>query len=460
MTIPSPMPLRILVMDDEELIRLVLKESLQAEGCAVTTVTDGRAGLDALQASPFDCVITDLRMPRVTGWEVLRWVREHQPDVDVIVLTGHGEVPSAVEAIKAGACDYVVKETPFNEGPVKAALAKLLAVRTLRQENLALKLAARMPGLEPMVPGISPAWKKLMETVEKVAPSNAPVLIQGETGSGKEVVAGTLHQLSPRREAPFLAVNCGAVSGQLLESELFGHEKGAFTGAATAKSGLFAAAEGGTLFLDEISEMSGPMQVSLLRVLDRGEYRQVGGTRTLRANVRVVAASNRSLQDMVQSGRFRDDLLYRINTVTISVPPLRERPEDLPRLAEHFLGQLHVPGKVKRTVSSEALARLSAYPWPGNVRELRNVIERLILLSAPGRVEPIGTEELASVLQPMPASPGSAEHETHGSLESAEQAHILRVLQAQEGNKTQAARVLRIDYKTLLSKLRKYGLES
>jgi DNA-binding NtrC family response regulator len=458
MTGTSSMPLRILIMDDEELIRLVLEESLRAEGCAVTAVADGRTGLDALQTSSFDCVITDLRMPGVTGWEVLRWVRDHQPDLDVIVLTGQGEVQSAVEAIKAGACDYVVKETPFDGGPVKAALAKLLAMRTLRQENLALKLAARMPGSEPTVPGISRAWKKLMETVDRVAPSTAPVLIQGETGSGKEGVARTLHQLSPRRDAPFLAVNCGAVSDQLLESELFGHEKGAFTGAATAKSGLFAAAEGGTLFLDEIGEMSGPMQVGLLRVLDRGEYRQVGGTRTLRANVRLVAASNRSLQDLVQAGRFREDLLYRINTVTIVVPPLRERPEDLPRLAEHFLSRLHVPGRVTRPLSPEALTRLSAYPWPGNVRELRNVIERLVLLSAPDRADPIGAEELALVLQPMPASPGSASQETLGSLESAERAHILRVLQAHGGNKTQAARVLRIDYKTLLAKLRKYDL--
>lgn len=453
-------PLRILVIDDDELIRIVLNETLQAEGCNVTAVASGHAGLEALQAFSFDCVITDLRMPGMNGREVLRWVREHQPDVDVIVLTGHGEVQSAVEAIKAGAWDFLIKDTPFDGSAIRAALTKLMTVRSLRQENLALKLGAGAGDADQMVPGISAAWKTLIETVEKIAPSNAPVLIQGETGSGKELVARTLHQLGPRREAPFLAINCGAVSGQLLESELFGHEKGAFTGAAASRSGLIAAAEGGTLFLDEISEMSGPMQVSLLRVLDRGEYRRVGGTRTLRANVRFVAASNRDLQELVLAGRFRDDLLYRINTVTLRVPPLRERLEDIPRLADHFLKSLHAPGTHQRTLSAAALAQLSAYPWPGNVRELRNVIERLILLSVADQEEPIGPEELSAVLQSVLAKYGTVANEAVGSLEDAEKTHILRVLTAHEGNKTQAARTLRIDYKTLLSKLRKYGVES
>lgn len=450
--------MRVLVIDDEELVRIVLEETLLAEGCRVTLASHGKQGLQCLQDASFDCVITDLRMPGLDGLEVLQWVREHQPDVDVIVLTGHGEVQAAVDAMKAGAWDFLVKDIPFDGSQVKAALTKLTAVRALRQENLALRLGARASAVDHMVPGTSPRWHALMSLVEKIAPAHAPVLIQGETGSGKEVVARKLHALSPRRDHPFLAVNCGAIRGELLESELFGHEKGAFTGAATAKKGLIAAAEGGTLFLDEISEMSGPMQVSLLRVLDRGEYRQVGGTRTLFANVRFVAASNRDLQDLVLAGRFRDDLLYRINTVLLRVPPLRERPEDIPLLAEHFLKTLHVPGRPQRRFSDAALTQLSSYSWPGNVRELRNVVEHLILLSAPDTTEPIGSEELAEVLPQRPVAQEARQDETLSSLEEVEKQHILRVLRAHGGNRTHASRTLGIDYKTLLAKLKKYGV--
>lgn len=448
--------MRILVIDDEEFVRLRLEEAIRGEGCEVLTAPSGEAGLDALRDCSFDCVITDLRMPGVDGRAVLRWAREHQPEVDVIVLTGHGQVHDAVEAIKAGAWDFLVKETPFDPGTVKAALSRLARMRSLRRENLALRLGTRDG--ERMVPGSSAAWKALADLMERIAPARAPVLIQGETGSGKELVARTLHRLSPRRDEPFLAVNCGAVSGQLLESELFGHEKGAFTGATASKIGLIAAAEGGTLFLDEIGEMSGAMQVSLLRVLDRGEYRQVGGTRTMRADVRFVAATNRDLQELVLAGRFRDDLLYRINTVTLRVPPLRERPEDVAPLAEHFLRELQPPGAPRRTFSPEALAAMVAYPWPGNVRELRNAVERLVLLAPRDRRDQVGAEELRAVLPGRPERRVPAEPAPLGSLEEAERAHIARALDAQGGNKTQTARLLRIDYKTLLAKLRKYGL--
>ncbi len=342
--------MRILVIDDEEFIRIVLEETLRREGCEVTLASGGKDGLDKLAQTSFDCVITDLRMPGVEGREVLRWVRDHQPDVDVIMLTGHGEVQGAVEAMRAGASDFLVKDTPFDGSQVSAALERLIKVRALRQENLALRFSGISRRID-FVPGTSAVWRKLMETVNRIAPSNAPVLIQGETGSGKEVVARALHAASPRGSQPFLAVNCGAIRGELLESELFGYEKGAFTGATVSRSGLLAAAEGGTLFLDEISEMSGAMQVSLLRVLDRSEYRQVGGTRTLQANVRFVSASNRDLQDLVLAGRFRDDLLYRINTVALHVPPLRERPEDIRPLAEHFLQALQPPGRPARAFS-------------------------------------------------------------------------------------------------------------
>jgi DNA-binding NtrC family response regulator len=446
--------MRTLIIDDEEYVRMVLEQALREEGCQVTAVKQGQAGIDALQAAPFDCVITDLRMPGMDGRGVLKWVAEHQPDVDVLMLTGHGDVKDAVDAIKLGAWDFLIKETPFDAGVVKAALNKLKTVRALRKENM----AARHGGFtrDVIVDGPSKTWQRLKTQVAQVAPANAPVLIQGETGSGKEVVARLLHELSRRAGGPFLAINCGAVSRELLESELFGHEKGAFTGATGPKQGLIAAAEGGTLFLDELGEMPGPMQVSLLRFLDRNEYRPVGSTRTLQADVRIVGATNQDIQELVHQGRFRDDLLYRINTVTLRVPPLRERAEDFPSLIDHILQTLRIPGSTKRTIDRDALQRLLTYTWPGNVRELRNVIERIVLMSpAQG---PITPDEVDRVL-PKPRGPASTDDPSGMTLDEIERRHILRVLDASNGNKTLAAKTLAIDYKTLLAKLKKFSLD-
>ncbi len=450
--------MRILIIDDEEFVRLALADALKTAGCDVTTAAQGQAGLERLREQSFDCVITDLRMPGADGMEVLRWVREHQPDVDVIVLTGHLDVRQAVEGVKAGAWDYLVKEIPFDTAQVTAALAKLTTVRQLRRENQALRREAAAHHPDAVLDGTSKAWQALLGLIRKIASSQAPVLIQGETGSGKEVVARLLHGLSPRKDQPFLAVNCGAIHGQILESELFGHEKGAFTGAGSAKMGLLAAAEGGTLFLDEIGEMSGPMQVSLLRVLDRGEYRQVGGTRTLHANVRFVAATNKDLQELVLLGRFRDDLLYRINTVPLTVPPLRARQEDIPTLAQHFMRATPAPRRSARTFTPEALAALAAYDWPGNVRELRNVVERIVLLTPADATGPITAQDVVAALPAKLRQATTASLPASESLEDAEKAHILRVLEAHHGNKTHTAKALRIDYKTLLTKLKNYGL--
>ncbi|ODT45819.1 MAG: hypothetical protein ABS70_02250 [Nitrospira sp. SCN 59-13] len=443
--------IRTLIIDDEEFVRLVVEQALREEGCDTRTARGGQEGLDLLRTGDFDCVITDLRMPGVDGRAVLRWVKDQQPDVDVIVLTGHGDVKDAVAAIKDGAWDFLIKDTPFDGTAVKAALAKLRTVRDLRRENL----AARHGGYrqEAVVKGISQAWKTLETQIAQVAPSQAPVLIQGETGAGKEVVARLLHAQSRRTAGPCIAVNCGAVSRELLESELFGYEKGAFTGATTAKPGLIAAAEGGSLFLDEVGEMPGPMQVSLLRFLDRNEYRPVGSTRTLQADVRIICATNCDLQELVFQGRFRDDLLYRINTVTLHVPPLRERPEDIPGLVAHILQNLHLPGTAARTATPEGLAHLSAYRWPGNVRELRNVIERLVLMSP--HTGPITGADIVQIL-PRSSTTTVAEDQTRRSLEDIERQHIERVLHACGGNKTKAAHTLQIDYKTLLAKLKKY----
>ncbi len=446
--------IRTLIIDDEEFVRLVVEQALREEGCDTRTAGGGQEGLELLRTGNFDCVISDLRMPGIDGRAVLRWVKEHQPDVDVIVLTGHGDVKDAVAAIKDGAWDFLIKDTPFDGTAVQAALAKLRTVRELRRESL----AARHGGYrqDAIIDGPSPAWQRLRTQITQVAPSQAPVLIQGETGSGKEVVARLLHTHSRRAAGPCIAVNCGAVSRELLESELFGYEKGAFTGAATAKPGLIAAAEGGSLFLDEVGEMPGPMQVGLLRFLDRSEYRPVGSTRTLRADVRILCATNRDLQELVLQGRFRDDLLYRINTVTLRVPPLRERPEDLALLATHMLETLRLPGSTTRTFTTESLAALSAYPWPGNIRELRNVVERIVLMS-PNR-GPITVEEVQQVL-PLTAARSTSDDQRLVSLDEVERLHIERVLKASDGNKSKATQILQIDYKTLLTKLKKYDAD-
>jgi DNA-binding NtrC family response regulator len=447
--------MRALIIDDEEYVRLVLGQTLREEGCDVVVATHGEAGIQLLQSQPFDCVITDLRMPGVDGLAVLKWVADRQPGIDVVLLTGHGDVKDAVEAMKQGAWDFLIKDTPFDGTAVKAALAKLRTVRALRQENL----AARRGGYtrEVIIEGSSPAWKKLRAKIVQAASSKAPVLIQGETGSGKEVVARLLHDLSSRARGPFLAINCGAMNRELLESELFGHEKGAFTGAVGAKTGLVTTADGGTLFLDELGEMPTHMQISLLRFLDRGEYRPVGSTRTLQADVRLVGATNQDINVLVTQRRFREDLLYRINAVTLHVPALRERQDDVIMLAEHFLHSVRSVGLSPRALSPGAKAALFSYPWPGNVRELHNVIERLVI-SGQG-MDPISDDEVLAVLPQ--SQPGlQLQQLSQCSLEDIERLHIQRILDSSGGNKTHAAKILDIDYKTLLTKLKKYGLTS
>ena len=447
--------MRVLIIDDEAYVRLVLEQALREEGCEVVVASDGRTGIESLQGQTFDCVITDLRMPGIDGLRVLNWVADHQPGVDVLMLTGHGDVKDAVEAMKQGAWDFLIKDTPFDGTAVKAALAKLRTVRALRQENL----AARRGGYtrDVIIEGTSPAWTSLKVQIAKAATSKAPVLIQGHTGSGKEVVARLVHDLSGRAQGPFLAINCGAMNRELLESELFGHEKGAFTGAVGAKVGLVTAAGGGTLFLDELAEMPGSMQVSLLRFLDRGEYRPVGSTRTFHADVRIVGATNQDLQALVTDGRFREDLFYRVNAVTLHVPSLSDRKEDVPALAEHFLQHLRPAGSPTLTLSGEAKTALCTYAWPGNIRELHNVIERLILMG-PG-TEVISGDEVMAVL-PRPSRGSQTARLSECTLEEMERLHIQHVLEAHHGNKSQAAKALDIDYKTLLTKLKKYDLTS
>jgi DNA-binding NtrC family response regulator len=445
-------PIQVLVVDDEKPTRILMERELPPSGCAVTAVQNGEEALDLSARRDFDVILLDLKMPGLGGIEVLRRLRSTGVTAEVVVLTGHPEVESAIEAMKLGAYDYLTK--PFKLAEVEAVLQRAAEKRRLQVENAALRRMVGQRDDAMVVLGESPAILALIEVIGRVAVSNAPVLISGETGTGKGLVARVIHRSSPRADHPFLTINCSAFQDQLLESELFGHEKGAFTGAVGAKAGLFEVADGGTLFLDEVAEMSPAMQAKLLQVLDTGELRRVGGTRFKRVDTRIFAATNTDLPQEVRGGRFREDLFFRLNVVSLTVPPLRERQEDIPRLVEHFLERFRLPGQPKKSVSSEALQRLTGYAWPGNVRELANTIERLALL-APGPV--LLPDDLPANIRPAVAM-SAREGEAPLSLAEVERLSIIRALRYTEGKKAPAARILGIDVKTLTHKIRIYGI--
>ena len=445
--------IRVLVVDDERPIRFLMEKELPRAGCLVTCAESGEDALERLRTQEFDVVLMDLKMPGIGGLEALRRVRDSGASAEVVVLTGHPDVATAIEAMKLGAYDYLTK--PFKLAEVEIVLRRAAERRRLTQENTALRRMVAQRGQPPLVLGQSRAMAAVLATVERIAAADANVLIEGESGTGKGLIAQTIHQQSPRSGGPFLAINCSGFQDQLLESELFGHEKGAFTGAVALKQGLFEVAERGTLFLDEVAEMSPAMQAKLLQVLDGREFRRVGGTRLHRADVRVVAATNKSMQREVEAGRFREDLYYRLNVVNILVPPLRERREDIPVLAEHFLARFQASAGVRKTLSPDALQSLIEYPWPGNVRELSNIIERLVILT-PGGV--IGSDALpANIRSPRPGVPEAPAGPA--SLAQMERLHIARVLRETGGKKMQAARLLAIDLKTLNKKIRDYQIE-
>jgi DNA-binding NtrC family response regulator len=384
--------------------------------------------------------------------EALRRARESGASAEVVILTGHPDVNTAIEAMKLGAYDYLTK--PFKLAEVEAVVRRAAERKRLQKENAALRrmVAQRVP-LTPIV-GQSQAMASLMERIGRIAASQANVLIEGESGTGKGLIAQAVHGSSARAAGPFLVINCSGFQDQLLESELFGHEKGAFTGAGSLKQGLFEVADRGTLFMDEVAEMSPAMQAKLLQVLDSRELRRVGGTRVHRVDVRIIAATNKDLSREVKEGRFREDLYYRLNVVSVTLPPLRERKEDIPLLIEHFMRRLQGSGKQGKTISPEALQILRDYAWPGNVRELANAVERLLIL-APGEV--IGPEDLPpnmrSAGQAGPGQPGGL-----FSLSAMERLHIARVLSETKGKKMQAARLLGIDLKTLNKKIKDYNI--
>jgi DNA-binding NtrC family response regulator len=445
----------ILVVDDEMGILDVLRILLKGEGFDVVTAQGGKAGLEALKASAPDIVLTDIKMPGVSGTEILAAVREQDPETPVILMTAQASLQSAIQAVNQGAFYYIQK--PFSNDDLVAICRRAGEQRLLKAENKQLKQEIRRRERSGLVKPLGKArtFQDVLRLAEQVAPTESTVLIRGESGTGKEVIARYIHELSARTEGAFLSLNCGALPESLLESELFGHVKGSFTGAVRDKQGLFAAARGGTFFLDEIGEMAPATQVKLLRVLQEREAIPVGGTEAIPVDVRVVAATNRDLEEDIKRGRFRSDLYYRLNVIAIELPPLRERREDIPIFVKAFLDRIaHDHGGEAKQLTPQAQDVIMAYDWPGNVRELENALERAAVLTKGDRIE---LSALPDKLAERRAEPLVAERpHANPTLDVIERAYITWVLQSEGGNKTRAAEVLGIDPSTLYRKLGRY----
>ena len=452
-------PTRVLVVDDEQSMRELLAIMLRQVGYDVTVADGGEAAIKALETDAFDLVITDLRMRKADGLAVLRAAKEHSPRTVVLVVTAFASTETAVEAMKLGAYDYVTK--PFKLEELKLTIANALERKRLQEENVALKRQLRIErGFENFI-GRSRKMLDVFETIRKTADSGSTVMITGESGTGKELVAQAVHAESGRRRAAFISVNCGAVPEALMESELFGHVKGAFTGAVANTEGLFAAAEGGTLFLDEITEIPHSVQVKLLRVIQEREIRRVGDTRDLKVDVRLIAASNRELTKAVSDGTLREDLFYRLNVIPIHLPPLRERREDIAPLVAHFVRKIgREIGKEMKGVSPDTLAILEAYHWPGNIRELENVVERAIVLGNADTLEPEALPPTLTV--PRQTQEMGIEIPTGGvdleeTLERIERRYIQLALERTEGVQTRAAELLKVSFRQFRYKLQKHN---
>ncbi len=443
-------PAVLLIADDDPGLRESLERTLTREGYRVILASDGNAALERLRAGGVDLVLTDLKMPGLSGIELLRAVKAIAADVDVILLTAFGTVEEAVKAMKEGAYDFLTK--PFQRAQLLRLIRQALERRVLIQQNRALQQRLDDLLAQGAVVGSSPAFRRMMTLVEQVADSSATVLIQGESGTGKELVASTIHARSARSRGPFIAVNCAALPETLLESELFGYEKGAFTGAAGRKEGRFELADGGTLFLDEVSDLSPVTQPKILRVLQEGEFERLGGTKSLRVDVRIVAATNQELAQMVRERRFREDLYYRLNVITLGVPPLRERREDIRVLAQHFL-RVYAAKNNRRLegFTDDAIRRLEAHAWPGNVRELENVIERGVVLARGALMDVADLPEEIAGATPLPEGVLSVRIGT--PLAEVEARLLEETLRATKGNKTLTAKLLGIDPRTVSRKL-------
>ncbi|MFO0796595.1 MAG: sigma-54 dependent transcriptional regulator [Gemmataceae bacterium] len=453
---PAPArSVRLLVVDDEVELMTALCESLGDEGYDAVGFSDPDAGLAALREGDFDVLLSDLMMPGTDGIQLLRQGFQTDPDLVGIIMTGQGSIQTAVEAMKAGAFDYVLK--PFRLQQVLPVLDRATEVRRLRRENSRLRRVVQTLTFESpryhMV-GASPALRKVLGLIEKVAPTDATVLVRGPSGTGKELVARAIHGNSPRRDKPLVTVNCATLQESLLESELFGHERGSFTGADRVKPGLFEVAEGGTLFVDEVAEMSPALQAKLLRVLEDGHFRRVGSTQERRADVRVVAATNKPLEDEQKAGRFREDLFFRLNVISVTLPPLRERAEDIPLLVTHFLTTRAVRG-APMSIEPEAMTVLTRYTWPGNVRELANVIERAQILA---EGDTITVDDLPESVVRAASSANPVTPQDPDSLDAVECRHVAEVLRRAGGNKVRAAKALGVSRRTLYRMLERYGL--
>ncbi len=439
----------ILVIDDEERMCKILQVALQGDGVRVATAPNAEVGLAAFERQPFDVVITDLKMPGADGLQVLERVKQRSPQTEVILMTAYATAQTAVEAMKKGAYDYVIK--PFEMDELRLKVRHILEKKRLVCENVALRQELRERySLKNMV-GRSGAMQEVYRMVQKVAPSDATVLIRGESGTGKELVAQAIHHHSPRADKPFIAVNCAALPESLLESELFGHEKGAFTGADRRKLGRFELAGEGTIFLDEIGDLTPATQVKLLRVLQNHQIERLGGTEVIQVRARTIAATNKDLEEAIRQGTFRQDLYYRVNVFPIYLPPLRERKEDIPELVEHFLQKFnHAHG-----MAPAAYERLMAYRWPGNVRELENAIERAVILAGDRRIE---AEDLPAHIRGAPRGEFRIDIPDEGiSLEEVEKGLIYRALAKAGGNKSRAAKLLGITRRKLYSMLERFG---
>jgi two-component system response regulator PilR (NtrC family) len=450
--------IRMLVVDDEQSMRDLLAIMLRQAGYEVSIADGGETAIEKLKAESFDLVITDLRMRKVDGLTVLKAAKEHAPRTVVLVVTAYASTETAVEAMKLGAYDYITK--PFQLDELKVTVANALERRRLREENLALKRQLhRERGFESFV-GRSPTILDVFETIRKTADSGSTVMITGESGTGKELVAQALHWESGRRGGPFVSVNCGAVPETLMESELFGHVKGAFTGAVSSTEGLFAAADGGTLFLDEITEIPHTVQVKLLRAIQERQIRRVGDTRDVKIDVRLIAASNRDLGRAVTDGLLREDLFYRLNVIPIHLPPLRDRREDIPMLIAHFIRKLsNEVGRPVRGVAPDALTVLEQYHWPGNIRELENVVERSIVLGTSELLEADGLP--AGLRQPrdrhdVPLELPAEGIDLEAMLDRIEHRYMQLALERVGGVQTRAAELLRVSFRQFRYKLQKF----
>ena len=445
------MPKRILVTDDDPSTCEFFVELLDDVGCAIETRQDPRAAIDLASSERFDVVVSDINFEdTLSGIDVLKEVKRAHPDTEVVLISAFGTLDTAIEAVRLGAFDFVSK--PFDVEGVRQTIRRALSARSSEPSAESEKPAQRREPEDTLI-GASASMLSVYKSIALVAESKTTVLIQGESGTGKELVARAIHGKGPRARAPFLAVNCGALTETLLESELFGYVRGAFTGAAADKEGFLHAARGGTLFLDEVSETSPALQVKLLRVLQQEEYTPVGGTKSLATDVRVIAASNQNLESLVAEGRFRKDLYYRLNVVTIVVPPLRGRPEDIPKLIAHFVRRMRAVSAPR--LSARALDRLIAYPWPGNVRELENTIERLALFS---RGRTIEAEDLPEKFREAKPKVEESLFEGLPTLDEIEKRYLVHVLGRVEGNRTRAAEILGIDRRTLYRMLERFGI--